>query len=63
MNLYEIGLFHIVWGVSKPTSDNYHQICHFSGAWYSPLYLLYSIISLKKIILCLNKCTKNIIEQ
>ena len=26
MNLCEIGLFHIVWGVSKGTCDNYHKI-------------------------------------
>ena len=26
MNLCEIGLFHIVWGVSKGTHDNYHEI-------------------------------------
>ena len=26
MNLCEIGLFHIVWGVSKATRDNYHEI-------------------------------------
>ena len=25
MNLCEIGLFHIVWGVSKGTRDNYHE--------------------------------------
>ena len=26
MNLCEIGLFHEVWGVSKGTHDNYHEI-------------------------------------
>ena len=26
MNLYEIGLFHVVWGVSKGTCDNYHDL-------------------------------------
>ena len=26
MNLYEIGLVHIVWGVSKVTHDSYHEI-------------------------------------
>ena len=26
MNLCEIGLFHIVWGVSKGMHDNYHEI-------------------------------------
>ena len=26
MNLCEIGLFHIVWDVSKGTCDNYHEI-------------------------------------
>ena len=26
MNLCEIGLFHIVWGVSKSTRDNYNEI-------------------------------------
>ena len=25
MNICEIGLFHIVWGVSKGTCDNYHE--------------------------------------
>ena len=31
MNLCEIGLFHIVWGVSKGTCDNYHAIMRLGG--------------------------------
>ena len=39
MNLCEIGLFHIVWGISKGTRDNYHEIwwkkCFVQNIWIS----------------------------
>ena len=35
MNLRELGIFHIVWGVSKGTRGNYHEIC---GVWVGGLH-------------------------
>ena len=43
MNLYEIGLFHVVWGVFKGTDDNYHEIwlkCFMSKIQYWNIWIL-----------------------